>query len=218
MTRTPDPTLYVVTDRALSRGRSHGEVVRRAIAGGATLIQYREKNLSEDEMAEEASRLLRTCRAGGVPLIVNDSLEVARKSGADGLHLGQGDSDPGRARAVMGAGFLIGVSVHDAGEARKAEADGADYLAANGVFPTGSKSDLGAPLGLSGLAAIVGATSLPVVAIGGINAGNAADVIRAGAAGLAVISAVVSAAGIESACRSLREAIVSGRVWVAAQR
>ncbi len=207
-----DPRLYVVTDRTLSRGRNHGEVVRRAIAGGATLIQYREKNLSEEEMVEEASRILRTCRAGGVPLIVNDSLEVARKAGADGLHLGQGDGDPRRVRAVMGRGFIIGVSVHDAEEAREAEANGADYVAANGVFPTGSKNDLGPPLGLQGIASIVGATDLPVVAIGGINAGNAADLIRAGAAGLAVISAVVSAADIESACRSLRTAIVSGRI------
>lgn len=206
-----DPSLYVVTDRRLSRGRSHGEVVRRAIAGGATLVQYREKGLPHDEMVEAAAVLLRTCRAAGVPLIVNDSLDVARRIGADGLHLGQDDADPAKARALMGRRFVIGVSVRSAAEAVEAAAKGADYLAANGVFPTESKTDLGQPLGIEGLSAIVHATRLPVVAIGGISEGNAAEVIRAGAAGIAVISAVVSAEDIEGACGHLREAISVAR-------
>jgi thiamine-phosphate pyrophosphorylase len=206
-----DPSLYLVTDRGLSRGRSHEEVVRRAIAGGATLVQYREKKLPVDAMADEAARILRVCRERGVPFIVNDSLETARRIGADGLHLGQDDLDPAEARAILGEGFVIGVSVHDAREAEEAERKGADYVAANGVFPTASKLDLGTPLTLAGLSAIARATSLPVVAIGGIHAGNAADAIRAGAAGVAVISAVVSADDIEGACGALRAAIDAAR-------
>ncbi|HEY5996334.1 MAG TPA: thiamine phosphate synthase, partial [Candidatus Deferrimicrobiaceae bacterium] len=174
-------------------------------------VQYREKNLPPDAMADEAARILRVCREGGVPFIVNDSLETARKTGADGLHLGQDDLDPAEARAILGEGVVIGVSVHDAEEAEEAEGKGADYVAANGVFPTASKTGLGAPLTLAGLSSIVRATTLPVVAIGGIHAGNAADAIRAGAAGLAVISAVVSADDIEGACGALRAAIDAAR-------
>jgi thiamine-phosphate pyrophosphorylase len=205
-----DPALYVVTDRGLSRGRENAEVVRRALAGGATMIQYREKSLPDDAMAEEAAHLLVLCRAAGVPLVINDRIDVALRVGADGLHVGQGDLDPGEARRRLGDGRILGVSVHDAGEARRAEALGADYIAANGLFPTASKTDLGAPLGLDGLARIAAATSLPVVAIGGIHAGNAASVVRAGAAGIAVISAVVSADDIEGACAVLRQAVVAG--------
>lgn len=206
-----DPTLYVVTDRSLSLGRGNEEVVRRAIAGGATMIQYREKSLTDDEMADEAARLLRVCRAAGVPLIVNDRVEVAKRTGADGLHVGQGDLDPAEARRILGPGALVGVSVHDAAEAREAERKGADYVGANGLFPTATKTDLGAPIGLDGLARIAAATSLPVVAIGGIHAGNAAAVVGAGAAGIAVVSAAVSADDIEGACARLLEAVAAGR-------
>jgi thiamine-phosphate pyrophosphorylase len=206
-----DPTLYVLTDRSLSLGRSHAEVVRRAIAGGATMIQYREKGASPGSMTAEAAPLAGLCREAGVPFLVNDRLEVARDTGADGLHLGQSDLDPETVRRVMGDGFLIGVSVRDAEEAGIAEAKGADYLAANGVFPTSSKTDLGEPLGLDGLKRIAGATRLPVVAIGGITPRNAGDAIRAGAAGVAVISCVVSATDIEAACADLLAAIAAGR-------
>lgn len=200
-------SLYVVTDRALSRGRSSEEVVRRAIAGGATVIQYREKELPDDAVAEEAARILRICRAAGVPLIVNDRVEVAARIGADGIHVGQGDLDPAAARRILGPRAIVGVSVHDAGEAREAAGKGADYLAANGVFPTATKTDLGAPLGLDGLARIAAATPLPVVAIGGLHAGNAAAAIRAGASGIAVVSAAVSAIDVEGACAELRRAV-----------
>jgi thiamine-phosphate pyrophosphorylase len=206
-----DPTLYLVTDRGLSAGRSNAEVVRRALAGGATMVQYREKAAPVRSLAGEAAGLLSLCRAAGVPLIVNDHLEVAREVGADGVHLGQSDLDPARARALMGEGFIIGVSVRSPGEARAAEARGADYLAANGVFPTASKSGLGVPLGIDGLRRIVEATALPVVAIGGITPSNAFAVTRAGAAGVAVISAVTGAGDIESACTSMLAAIAFGK-------
>jgi len=206
-----DPTLYVVTDRGLSVGRGNPEVVRRALAGGATMIQYRDKAGGARSLVDEASALAALCRPAGVPFIVNDHLEVAREAGADGVHLGQSDLDPARARASMGDDFLIGVSVRDAAEAREAWEKGASYLAANGVFPTGSKFGLGAPLGIEGLRRIVEATSLPVVAIGGIDPRNAPAVIGAGAAGVAVISAVVSADDIEGACAALLAAVASGR-------
>lgn len=209
--RSFDPTLYLVTDRGLSAGRSNAEVVRRALAAGVTLVQYREKAAGPRSLAGEAAALLDLCRAARVPFLVNDHLEVAREVGADGVHLGRSDLDPARARALMGDDFLIGVSVRDDREAREAEEKGASYLAANGVFPTGSKDGLGPPLGVEGLRRIAEATSLPVVAIGGIKPGNIPGVIRAGAAGVAVISAVVSADDIEAACTALLAAVAFAR-------
>lgn len=209
MTKSFDLSVYVVTDRGLSRGRTNEDVVRRAIVGGATMIQYREKSIPVEAMVDEARALVRICKTAGVPLIVNDSVEVALAAGADGVHLGQSDGNVKEARRILGSEAIIGVSVHDEAEARAAEADGADYVAANGVFPTTSKTDIGAPLGLEGVAKIVASTTLPVVAIGGVNEGNAGDVMAVGASGVAVISAVVSADDIEGACAALRQAVTS---------
>ncbi len=206
-----DPTLYVLTDSRLSRGRDEMTVVRLALAGGATMIQYREKEASPGVQAERASALLALCRRAQVPFIINDHPEVALAAEADGVHLGQADLDPAHARRILGDDFIIGVSVRSPGEARAAQEAGADYLAASGVFPTPSKSDVGEPLGIEGLRGIVVATDLPVVAIGGIGAGNAAEVVRTGAAGVAVISAVVSADDIRAACAALLASIIQGR-------
>lgn len=212
MTKPFDLSVYVVTDRGLSRGRTNEEIVRRAIAGGATIVQYREKSIPVEAMVDEARALVRICRMAGVPLIVNDSVEVALSSGACGVHLGQSDGNVKEARRILGDEAIIGVSVHDAAEAKVAEADGADYVAANGVFPTASKTDLGAPLGLDGVVKIVSSTALPVVAIGGVNEGNAESVVAAGASGVAVISFVVSADDVEGACATLRRAVADGLV------
>ncbi len=205
-----DPTLYVVTDHALARGRSPQEVVRRALAGGATMIQYREKTAPFRAMAGQADALLHLCRAAGAAFIVNDFLDVALEVGADGVHLGQDDLDPARARRLGGERLIIGVSVRTPEQARAARDAGADYLGANGVYPTATKSGLGEPLGAAGLAAL-GAVGLPVVAIGGIDEARAEEAVRAGAAGVAVVSAVVGAEDIEGACRALLAAIARGR-------
>ncbi|NOY86937.1 MAG: thiamine phosphate synthase [Deltaproteobacteria bacterium] len=212
-TRALDLTLYVVTDRGLSLGRTDQEVVRRAVAGGATVIQYRDKGAPGGEMVRKGRELARICRSGGVPLIINDRLDVALACGADGVHLGQDDLNPRDARKIAGEDFIIGVSVTTRDEALRARDEGADYLAANGVFPTATKTDLGtSPLGLEGLRTLAAATDLPLVAIGGIDASNAGDIIRAGASGVAVVSYVVHHEDIERRCGVLLSAAAEGRV------
>lgn len=206
-----DLSLYVLTDRDLSLGRSDAEVIAQAISGGATIIQHRHKSGSTPLVTEEARELLGVCRKGGVPFIVNDRLDVALACGADGVHLGQDDLDVGTARHMAGPDFIIGASVRTAEECRIAAGSGADYLAANGVFSTSTKTDFGEPLGLDGINMLAEAAELPLVAIGGITARNAADVIRAGADGVAVISYVVSHQDIAGRCRALLKAIENGR-------
>ncbi len=206
-----DLSLYILTDKDLSMGRSDEEVVSEAISGGATIIQYRHKAGGARQMMDEAIRLRDVCRESSVPFIVNDRLDVALASEADGVHLGQDDLDAASARKIAGPGFIIGASVRTPEECVRAEDSGADYLAANGIFFTSTKTDFGEPLGIEGLRELCGTTKLPIVAIGGINSRNAADVIKAGADGIAVISYVVSHEDIKGRCASLIESIGEGR-------
>lgn len=203
--------LYVLTDEGLSRGRPTDQVVAEAIAGGATAIQLRGKDWGGRRLVEVGHRLRALTREAGVLFFVNDRLDVALAVGADGVHLGQDDLPLAEARRIAGPDFLIGISVEDEAQALAAEAGGADYLGAGTVYPTGSKADAGEPIGLDGLARIARRVRIPVVAIGGIHAGNAPDVMRAGAAGVAVISAVVAAPDVRAAARALRGAVDSAR-------
>jgi thiamine-phosphate pyrophosphorylase len=198
-----DPTLYLVTDPDLSLGRPEEEVVRRAVAAGVTMVQYRDKDTSTRRMIEKTRLLTGICREAGAALIVNDRLDVAMAGGADGVHLGQDDMDLEDARRIAGEAFIMGISVNTAEEAWEAEGAGADYLGANGVFPTGTKTDLGEPLGLEGVSMLASASSLPMVAIGGINDRNAGEVMAAGADGVAVVSYIVGAEDIEERCKTL---------------
>ncbi|MSP13687.1 MAG: thiamine phosphate synthase [Chloroflexi bacterium] len=198
-----DWSVYVITDAALSRGRSHLEVIEAAIRGGATVVQYREKSVSTRQMIKEGEALQELCRAHGIPLFINDRVDIALAIKADGVHVGQEDMPAVIVRRLVGPEVLIGVSAETVELARQAAAEGADYLGAGSVFATSTKADAGVPIGLDRLAAIVKAMTVPVVAIGGINTGNAADVIRAGAAGVAVVSAVVAAKDVEAATRAL---------------
>jgi thiamine-phosphate pyrophosphorylase len=206
-----DWSLYVITDARLSRGRTHLDVVRDAILGGATVVQYREKGATTRRMVEEARALLELCREAGVPLIINDRVDVALAVGADGVHLGVDDMPVGIARRLLGPDKLIGHSPETLEQVRASEADGADYLGVGSVFGTATKPDAGPPIGLVGLERVIAAVSIPVVGIGGITAQNAAQVIRAGAAGAAVISAVVAAEDVEAAARRLWERIEGAR-------
>ncbi len=206
-----DWTLYVVTDKALAGGRSHAEQARAAILGGATVIQYREKVGNTRQLIAEALAVRDVCRELGATFIVNDRVDVALAVGADGVHVGQEDMPAIIARRLIGPHRLLGVTVGNVAQALQAEADGADYLGTDAIFPTGSKPDAGPPIGVDALAEICHATSLPVVGIGGINVGNVAQVIQAGVAGAAVISAVVSAPDMTVAARKLREAIEQAR-------
>mgnify|MGYP000868852216 CR=1 FL=1 len=195
--------LYAITDRRLAGGRSSAEVMEKAIRGGVTLVQLREKEAGGREMVAEAQTLLAVTRRYGVPLIVNDRLDVALAVDAEGVHLGQEDIPCRLARQILGPEKIIGVSASSVEEARQAEADGADYLGVGAVFPTGTKADAGEAIGLEPLKAIKAAVKIPVVAIGGINAANAAAVAATGVDGLAVVSAVVAAPDPQDAARRL---------------
>lgn len=206
-----DYRLYLVTDRALARGRATAEVVCAAVAGGVTCVQVREKDVGTREFIEEARAVQAALRGTGVPLIVNDRVDVALAIGADGVHLGQRDMAPADARRLGPPGWIVGVSAELVADAVRAERDGADYVGVSPVFATPTKADHAAPLGLAGLQAIRAATKLPLVAIGGIHAGNAREVVRAGADGLAVVSAIVAADDPRAAAEILRREIAAAK-------
>lgn len=200
----PDYSLYLVTDRTLSCGRSLTEVVEEAVAGGVTCVQLREKNCSTRQFVEEGLALQEILTPKKIPLIVNDRIDVAMAIGADGVHLGQDDMEIMHARRVLGLDCIIGISVESLADARQATAAGADYLGVSPVFATPTKTDTAPPLGLEGLKAIRMEVDLPLVAIGGINSENCASVIGAGADGLAVVSALMSTSSPRQAAVELR--------------
>ena len=202
-----DYALYLVTDRGLSRGRATAEIVREAVAGGATCVQLREKHGGSREFLEEAQAVQAVLRGTGVPLIINDRVDIALAVGAEGVHLGQRDLPIGQARRLGPPGWLIGVSAESLEDALRAEQEGADYIGVSPVFATPTKTDTAPPLGLAGLREIRAAVKIPLVAIGGLHAGNAREVIRAGADGLAVVSAIVAADSPREAARALRREI-----------
>ena len=196
--------VYVVTSGTLVAGRGHGAIASAAVRGGATAVQLRAPELEDEELAPLASAVFRVCDEAGVPLVVNDRVEVAVASGASGAHVGQ-DDDPRAARERLGPDRILGVSVSGEDEARDAEAAGADYLGVT-VWASATKPEA-VPIGLDGLRRVAGATALPVVGIGGIDAANAREVIEAGAAGIAVIRAVATAEDPVLAVRELRASV-----------
>ena len=202
-----DYRLYLVTDSGLSRGRSAALVVAAALRGGVTVVQYREKEGTTREIVEEASRIRRLCADAGVPFIVNDRLDIALAVEADGLHVGQDDLPAATARRLIGPARILGVSAGSTEEALAAQADGADYIGASPVFDTPTKPDTPPAVGMEGLRRMAAAVRVPVVGIGGMNAGNAGAIIAAGGAGLAVVSAIVSAEDVEAAARLIRRAV-----------
>ena len=204
---TPDYSLYLVIGEEFTGGRPLLEVVRSAVKGGVTMVQLREKTATGGRLVELARGVREILEPAGIPLIINDCLDVALESGAAGVHLGQGDLACVGARRLTHPGFLIGVSVSTVEEARRAAQDGADYLGVSPVFDTATKLDTPAATGLEGLRTIRAAVKLPLVAIGGIKESNAADIIRAGADGVAVVSAIGLAPDPAAAARELRQAI-----------
>ena len=206
-----DYSLYLVTDRSLSRGRATVEIVRAAVAGGVTCVQLREKSCGTREFIEEARALAAVLRDAGVPLIINDRVDIALAAGADGVHLGQRDMALADARRLGPPGWIIGISAESVEDAIRAEREGADYIGVSPVFATPTKTDTAPPLGLEGLRAIRAAVKIPLVAIGGIQMANARDVIRAGADGLAVVSAIASADSPQAAAAALRREIAAAR-------
>jgi len=208
--KLPDVTLYLVTDRRLAGNRPLTEVVQQAVAGGVTMVQLREKECSSREYLELALALKKLLPPG-TPLIINDRLDVALAAAADGLHLGQNDLPPEVARRYLGPGAIIGLTVERPEQLAAAENLPVDYLAISPVFPTPTKTDTGPAWGLEGLALARKKTQHPLVAIGGINETNVAGVIRAGADGVAVVSAICAAPDPELAARKLRQLIEEAR-------
>ena len=200
--------VYVVTSSGLVPGRVHRDVALAAIEGGATAIQLRAPELSDEELGPLASDLAERCRHAGVLFVVNDRLDVGAHTGAGG-HVGQGD-DPSEARRRIGPEAVLGISVSTPLQALDAERAGADYLGVT-LWSTATKPEA-EPLGIDGLRAVVDATSLPVVAIGGIDADNAREALEAGAVGVAVVSAVGAAPDPVAATRRLAEAVRAAEV------
>ena len=196
--------LYAITDRNLIQS-SLGEDIAAAVKGGAGLIQLREKNVTEDEYIAYAREALAVCRSLGARLIINDSVSVCAAAAADGVHLGQGDTDPKEARRILGGNAIIGVTAKTAEQAQRAEADGADYLGSGAVFGTSTKADA-VKMDIETLREIVSSVSIPVYAIGGINAENISQLRGSGIYGAAVVSGIFKG-DIEKNASRLKEEV-----------
>ena len=207
MKKTIDWRLCFIADSEAAAGKDILRLAVEAAAGGATIIQLRGKTWTGREFLHIGSELASVLRPKGIPLIINDRADIAFLCRADGVHLGQVDIPLAVARKILGKKALVGVSVCTPAEAAAAEAEGADYLGAGPIFPTLSKLDLPPLLGLAGLREIRARVRVPILAIGGVTASNAADVMDAGADGVAVISAIASAADPRRAASELIESI-----------
>ena len=203
--------VYFVTDRSLSKGRPIEDIVAAAVKGGATIIQLREKECSTREFIDIGHRVKDILAPYKVPLIINDRLDVALAIDADGIHVGQSDMPWDIARHYLGHDKIIGLSVESVQDARDAEQLDVDYLGVSPIYFTPTKSDLKRELGLAGLRKIKSFSRFPLVGIGGLNASNAADVIKNGGDGVAVVSAICAADDPESATRELVEIVYSAK-------
>ena len=206
-TENIDYSLYLVTDRSLARGRSTLEIVSAAVHGGVTVVQLREKDCSSRDFIEQALTIKEFLKDSGVPLIINDRMDVALAVKADGVHLGQTDMPLAVAKEILGDSMIIGISAESLQDAIEAEKGGADYLGVSPIYATPTKTDTAPPLGLEGLREIRAAVRLPLVGIGGLNRDNAAEVIRNGADGVAVVSAIVAADDPQTAADALKQII-----------
>jgi thiamine-phosphate pyrophosphorylase len=205
---------YLVTQASLSAGHTTPEVVAAAIEGGVDVVQVREKDATARERLAVAREVRERTREAGVPLIINDRVDIAAAADADGVHLGDDDLPVAAAREQLGEDAVIGRSVSTPEAAREAEAAGADYLGVGAVYATSSKGDIEEDeheIGLDAVRAVDAAVDIPFVGIGGVTPENAAEVVAAGADGVAVISAITAAEDPERATRQLKEAVAEGR-------
>jgi thiamine-phosphate diphosphorylase len=216
-TQLSNVRLCVITDQRLSRGRSFEEVVEAAIAGGAQMIQFRDKKLDDGPFYHQALRLRSLTREAGVLFIINDRVDVALSVGADGVHVGEHDLPVDVARQLIGSEMILGASAGTPEEVRRARGAQADYLGVGAIFPTDTKGDA-AHVGLERLVQLRPLVDVPILAIGGIAADNAAQTIEAGADGVAVISAVVGAEDISAAASLLLERVRQAGHWFAEEK
>jgi len=206
-----DCTLYLVTDRGLSLGRSNLDIIRAAVAGGVTLVQLREKEATTRQFYEEGLKIREFLGEHNIPLIINDRLDIALALDADGIHMGQDDMPVAVARKILGDDKIIGASVFNVAEAREAEAAGADYLGLSPIFVTSTKPDLTVQVGIDGIAPIRQAVRIPLVGIGSMNAENAFEAVRAGLDGVAVVSAICSQRDAEAAARAIKAEVLRAK-------
>lgn len=199
-------SLYLVTDRNCLQGRDFYEAVEEALRAGVTLLQLREKHLGLEDLVAEGKKVKALCRKYQVPFLVDDNVEAAKILEADGVHLGQEDEAIQKARAALGPDAIIGISAHNLEEALEAQAQGADYLGVGALYPTGSKKDASLlPAGM--LEKIVQAVRIPVAGIGGIQEDRMEEVLDQGAAGCAMISAILGAPDITAAVSRMKALI-----------
>lgn len=203
--------LYVITEEVQELGRTHLQVAEAGLRGGAQALQFRDKEMDTRDLLETGEALRQVARKAGAIFIINDRVDVALAVEADGVHLGDRDLPVEIARRILGKDRIIGASVANMEEARAAEQAGADYLAVGSIFASSTKPAAGPPIGLGPIRAIKQASNLPLVAIGGINAENVAQVISAGADAAAVISAVSRAPDMEQAARELASEIAKAK-------
>lgn len=194
--------LYAVTNRAWTGKETLYQQIEKALKGGVTCVQLREKNLCYDDFLSEAIEIKSLCKRYNVPLIINDNVEIAIKSSADGVHIGQNDMEVSAARKLLGNNMILGVSARTVEQALLAEKNGADYIGSGAVFGTKTKTDANT-LPLEIFSEICRSVSVPVVAIGGISEKNILNLSGLGASGAAVVSAIFSADDIESECKKL---------------
>lgn len=202
-----DLQVYLVMGLEECGGRTALQIAREAIAGGATMIQLREKNAPLKQVLEQGAELRELCRELGVPFLVNDRVDVALLLDADGVHVGQDDIPGAEARRLIGEDKIIGISAGTMEEAEWAMANGADYLGVGPVYATMTKQDAGEAVGTALIEAIASRWTIPVVGIGGIKHDNAAAVIEAGAKGVAVVSAITRQADPQSAAQAIAKAV-----------
>lgn len=202
-----DLSVYLVTDQSLSLGRATADIVRDAVAGGATIVQLREKEASTRAFYTEALEVKKVLAGTGVPLIINDRLDIAIAVDADGVHVGNSDMPIATVRQLLGPDKILGLSIERMEDAQQKDVQYADYLGVSPVFSTNTKLDIATPLGLEGTKQVTEMTGLPTVGIGGINQSNAGQVIAAGASGVAVVSAIVSQEDVTGAARELKAII-----------
>jgi thiamine-phosphate pyrophosphorylase len=202
-----DLSLYLVTGRSLSLGRPIVEVVEQAVKGGVTMVQLREKDTSSREFYELAVKLKQILKPYNIPLIINDRLDIALACNAEGLHIGQSDLPHPIVRKLFGKDKIIGLSVENIRDVQEANNRDVDYIGISPVFNTPTKTDTTQALGLKGIKEIMAISKHPSVGIGGINLSNAKDIIKAGANGIAVVSAIMSASDPQQAAKELSQTI-----------
>lgn len=202
-----DLSLYVIVDRGMIKGRSPIQVAREAITGGATALQLREKKMEGRDLYTFASSLKKIAKKRRALFIVDDRVDIAKACDADGVHLGNKDLPIKIARKILGKKKIIGATVRNLSQALKAQKEGADYLSLGPIFPTRTKQGLPPPRGLKAITRIKKKIKIPLIAIGGINRNNVTSVIKAGADGVAIASAVVEAKNIRKATKELLKQI-----------